>query len=88
MARWAYQSWQSGSKHIACVVPNLIGQRAQLLNIFTEVFSELAAHPLNPAPFNIAADTPLLEFSLIQTATLILSLDNINTFQQSHQLLR
>lgn len=89
MARWAYQSWQSGSKHIACVVPNLIGQRAQLLNIFTEVFSELAAaHPLNPAPFNIAAGTPLLEFSLIQTATLILSLDNINSFQQSHQLLR
>lgn len=88
MARWAYQSWQSGRKHIACVVPNLIGQRTLLLNTFTEVFSELSAHPLKPAPFNIAAGTPLLKFSLIQSATLILSLETINTFQQIHQLLR
>ena len=88
MARWAYQSWQSGRKSIACVVPNLIRQRTPLLNTFTEVFSELSAHPLNPAPFNIAAGTPLLEFSLIQTATLILSLERVNTFQQSNQLLR
>lgn len=88
MARWAYQSWQSGKKHIACVVPNLIGQHTPLLNTFTEVFSELSDHVLNPAPFNIAAGTPLLEFSLIQTATLILSLETIITFQQSNQLLR
>lgn len=88
MALWAYQSWQSGRKNIACVIPNLVEQRTQLLNTFSEVFSELSTNTLNLPPFNIAAGTPLLEFSLIQTALLILNLQDINTFQQSYQLLR
>lgn len=88
MALWAYRSWQLGKKNIGCVIPNLIEQRAQLFNTFNEVFSELSVNELNPTSFNIAAGTPLLEFNLIQTATLILSLEAINSFQQSNQLLR
>lgn len=87
MALWAYQSWQLGAKNIACVIPNLVEQRTQLLNTFTDVFSELAPGSMNPPPFNIAAGNGLLEFCLIQTATLILSLDEINSFQQINQLL-
>ncbi|TLY47269.1 MAG: hypothetical protein E6K54_06520 [Gammaproteobacteria bacterium] len=88
IALWAYQSWQLGKKNIACVIPTLVEQRTQLLNTFTEVFNELSPHSMNLPPFNFAAGTPLLEFSLIQTAMLILSLEDINSFQQSYQLLR
>lgn len=87
MALWAYQSWQLGAKNIACVIPNLVEQRTQLLNTFTDIFSELAPNNVNPPPFNIAAGNGLLEFPLIQTAMLILSLDAINSFQQINQLL-
>lgn len=48
MALWAYQSWQLGAKNIACVIPNLVEQRAQLLNTFTDIFSELAPNNVNP----------------------------------------
>src|ERR1043165_7995202 len=87
MALWAYQSWQLGAKNIACVIPNLVEQRAQLLNTFTDIFSELAPNNVNPPPFNIAAGNGLLESPLIQTAMLILGLDEINSFQQINQLL-
>lgn len=88
MALWAYQSWQLGKKNIACVIPNLVAQRTLLLNTFTDVFSELSTTAINPPLFNIAAGTPLLEFTLIQTAMLILNLEPINTFRQITQLLR
>jgi ATP-dependent helicase/nuclease subunit B len=86
MAVWAYQNWQLHKKNIACIIPNLIDQRAHLLNTFTEVFSELSPS-VDPMPFNIAAGNPLLEFGLIQTATHILSLEAINSFRQINQLL-
>jgi ATP-dependent helicase/nuclease subunit B len=87
LALWAYQSWQLGKKNIGCVIPNLVEQRTQLLNTFTEVFSELAPS-MHPPPFNIAAGNPLLEFGLIQAAMHILELEDINSFRQINQLLR
>lgn len=87
MALWAYQNWQQ-QQNIACIIPNLIEQRGQLLSIFNEVFSELAPNNKQPPPFNIAGGSPLLEFGLIQAAMNSLSLDEINSFAQINQLLR
>ncbi len=88
MALWSYQCWQQGKKNIACVIPNLVEQRTHLLNIFTEVFTELAPHAMHAPPFNIAAGHPLIEFDLIQTAMQILGLEDINSFAQINPLLR
>ncbi|MGC1854063.1 MAG: PD-(D/E)XK nuclease family protein [Candidatus Aquirickettsiella sp.] len=88
MALWAYQSWQHDKKNIACVIPHLIEQRTHLLNTFTEVFTALAPSCMHHPPFNIAAGNPLLEFGLIQTAMLILGLEEINSFPQINLLLR
>ncbi|MFZ0219274.1 MAG: PD-(D/E)XK nuclease family protein [Candidatus Aquirickettsiella sp.] len=88
MALWTYQSWQLGKKNIGCVIPNLVKHREYLLNTFNDVFSELAPRDGSPPPFNIAAGSPLLEFALIQTATHILGLEAINSFQQINPLLR
>ncbi|OIZ95074.1 hypothetical protein A1D18_02970 [Candidatus Rickettsiella isopodorum] len=88
MALWTYQSWRQGKKNIGCVIPNLVEQRTHLLNTFTDLFTELAPQSINPPPFNIAAGNPLSEFTLIQTATHILSLESINAFPKINQLLR
>lgn len=88
MALWAYQSWQRGKKNIACVIPHLIEQRSHLLTTFSEVFNELAPSNMHLPPFSIAAGNPLLSFALIQTATHILALEEINSFRQINQLLR
>lgn len=88
MALWAYQSWQQGKKNIACIIPNLVEQRSHLFNIFSEVFTELAPNDIQPPPFNIAAGNPLITFGLIQTATQILNLEDINAFSQINALLR
>lgn len=88
MARWAYQCWQDGKQSIACIVPNLIQQRSQLLDNFTEVFQQLAGKTLNPPPFNIAAGNSLKEFPLMQTALRIIELTSINPFHKISELIR
>jgi probable DNA repair protein len=88
MALWAYQCEQAGQKNIACIVPNLIQQRSQLLNQFNEVFTALTQTGLHPPPFNMAAGNPLKEFALIQTAITIIELENINSFSQVSGLIR
>ncbi|RDH40752.1 MAG: hypothetical protein CFE62_002160 [Candidatus Aquirickettsiella gammari] len=88
MALWAHQCEQAGKRNIACVVPNLIEQRPQLLRQFSEVFTELTPTSLHRPPFNIAAGNPLKEFALIQTALTIIELKNINSFSKVSGLIR
>lgn len=88
MALWAYQCEQAGKKNIACVVPNLIEQRSQLLTQFSEVFTALTPQTQHLPPFNIAAGSPLKEFALIQTAITIIELEHINAFSKVSGLIR
>ena len=66
MASWAFKEHQkNSSKKIACVIPNLTNIRPIVVRIFSEVFS-------NTPTFNLSAGQHLNEFSMIQTALLIL----------------
>ncbi|BBB15160.1 uncharacterized protein RVIR1_06620 [Candidatus Rickettsiella viridis] len=72
MARWAYQQWQAGKKTIICAVPQLLAIRTQVLESFTEIFTQLNPACAERLPFNIAAGRKLSEFTLIQSALAII----------------
>lgn len=79
MARWAHQNWQAGTHSIACIVPNLTEIRSKVLTTFTDVFAPEIEFPDQTeifVPFNISAGIKLKDFSLIETALLILQLNS------------
>lgn len=86
MAQWAYQCWQTGGKNIICAIPNLMEIRSQVIDIFTDVFTDL--NPIDPLPFNIAAGKRLSEFPIIKIALTILELKALNPFNKISQLIR
>lgn len=63
MARWAKQLWQQGKTNIACVVPDLAQQRAEVAAIFYEEFADGEQIPLN-----ITGGTPLATQPMMITA--------------------
>lgn len=89
MARWAYQQWQAEKQTIICAVPQLLEIRTQVLETFTEVFTQLNPSCAEQLPFNIAAGKKLSEFPLIQSALAIIQtqasqpLSKINKLIQS-----
>ncbi len=72
MARWAYQQWQMGKQTIVCAIPQLLTIRTQVLETFTEIFTQLNPACAERLPFNIAAGEKLSEFPLIQSALAII----------------
>lgn len=89
MARWAYQQWQAGKQTIICAVPQLLAIRTQVLETFTEIFTQLNPACAEQLPFNIAAGRKLSEFPCIQSALAIIQtqasqpLSKINRLIQS-----
>ena len=89
MARWAYQQWQAGKQTIICAVPQLLAIRTQVLETFTEIFTQSKPSCAERLPFNIAAGKKLSESPLIQSALAIiqtqasLTLGKINRLIQS-----
>lgn len=93
MARWAHYHWQSNhSIHsIACVVPNLTALRSEVMTTFMDIFAEETIFPWhyeNTLPFNISAGMMLNEYPLIQTALLILKLEQTTDLFAFGALLR
>lgn len=72
MARWAYQHWKAGKQTIICVIPQLLEIRTQVVETFTEIFTQLNPSFSEQLPFNIAAGKKMREFPLIQSALAII----------------
>jgi ATP-dependent helicase/nuclease subunit B len=88
MARWTHQQWRKGEQEIFCVVPQLLENRALVVDHFCDVFMSLEGRALHPWPFNIAAGKSLTEYPLIQLFFNLLFLQKINSFKQISSLIR
>lgn len=93
MAQWAHQLWQQGATKIGCIAPNLTELRADVVQVFTEVFCPetlLPGHYVQSKtlPFNISAGQTLQNFALIDTALRCLQLHEYLEFNTISALLR
>ena len=84
MARWAKSLYDTSSTtKIGCIIPNLEDKRDQVIQIFSNVFSEKNSYTLDytELPFNISAGKCLSAYPIIHTALQLLNLHSSNISQ-------